>query len=110
MNVKLHDRTVHIGKGSFTCDECGFKASSPVKLVWHKKFQHKQVVKKQIAKEKRKRLSTLSQKEVSRKKLRDKTPSSQVEMLHCHVCQFQTFYKKSLRKHIIRFHGNEEIS
>ena len=108
MNVKLHDRSVHIGKGSFTCDVCGFKASSPAKLVWHQKFQHKQVVKKQIAKEKRKKLSTLPPKEVSRKKLGDKTPS--VETLPCHACQFQTFYKQSLRKHIIRFHGNEEIS
>ena len=109
MNVKLHDRSVHIGKGSFTCDVCVFKASSPVKLVWHQKFQHKQLVKKQIVKEKRKKLSTLPLKEISRKKIRDKTPPH-VETLHCHVCQFQTFYKKSLRKHIIRFHGNEEIS
>ena len=53
-------------------------------------------------------VSTLPPKEVSRQKLGDKTPS--VETLPCHACQFQTFYKQSLRKHIIRFHGDEEIS
>jgi len=109
INLKQHDRTVHVGKGSFKCDVCGFKATSSLKLVWHQSYQHKMGVMKQLVKEKKKTSQqTLLSQKVVRKVPRGKIPP-QVEKLHCHVCQFQTFYKKSLRKHVVRFHEQEDV-
>lgn len=40
MHVKNHNKQVHIGKGRFSCNVCGFKALNPQKLEWHQKYHH----------------------------------------------------------------------
>ena len=92
MYVKNHNMQVHIGKGSFSCNVCGFKALNPQKLEWHQKYHHKM---KQPVKVK----SNSSQpilKEVHRRSIRGNIPLH-VDMLHCSACQFKSFSKKSLR-------------
>jgi len=97
MHVKSHDKQVHVGKGSFPCNVCGFKAPNPRKLDWHQKYHHKM---KQPVKSKS---SQHIPKEVPRRSLRGNIPSP-VDMLHCSACQFKSFSKKSLRRHFKRFH------
>ena len=107
MNLKNHERQVHIGKGSYICNICGVKALNPQKLAWHQKYKHKMVdhssIKvKQSVKVMRKASKPILT-EAPRKSLRDKN-ALQVDMLHCSECQFRSFSKKSLRKHFKRFH------
>jgi len=108
INVKNHDRHVHVGKGNYPCDVCGFKALNLIRLKWHKKFHHKKRegaipnLKKNKSKKSKKDGSTLK---VTR------TRSGQVkipeEIFHCHVCEFNTLFQKSLDKHLRRFHDDK---
>jgi len=100
MHVKSHDKQVHIGKGSFSCNVCGFKAPNPQKLEWHHKYHHR--MKQPVKKVKSKSRQPIP-KEVSRRSLRGNIPST-VDMLHCSACQFKSFSKKSLGRHFKRFH------
>jgi len=135
-NVKKHDKHIHVGKGSLICDVCGFKSNDERKLTWHKNFLHKGLY-KQVS-EVRKMKKTVSEMEhqlvneekqvikvemqvdkvgkqankvkkfgsLTSKTLRSKVSSN---VLHCHVCDFKTFYEKSLKKHILRFHESEKV-
>jgi len=97
MHVKSHDKQVHVGKGSFSCNVCQFKAPNSRKLEWHQKYHHK--MKQTVKSKSSKHIS----KEVPRRSLRGNSPSH-VDMLHCSECQFKSFSKKSLRRHYKRFH------
>jgi len=98
-HVKSHDKQVHVGKGSFSCDICGFKAPSPQKLEWHQRYHHKMKLPVKVKSKSSKPIL----KEVPRRSLRGNIPSP-VDMLHCSACQFKSFSKKSLRRHFKRFH------
>ena len=105
-NVRIHNKHVHVGEGNLICEVCGFKAKTVNKLAWHEKHLHRNVssaTKNEqtvVSKTKSKPIV----KKLLKKTLRVKRPLP-VDMLHCHVCDFKTFYKKSLVRHVLKFHG-----
>ena len=105
-NVRIHNKHVHVGKGNLICEVCGFKAKTVNKLAWHEKHLHRNVLSatknEQTAVSKTKSKPIV--KKLLKKTLRVKRPLP-VDMLHCHVCDFKTFYKKSLVRHVLKFHG-----
>jgi len=107
-NVKSHDKHIHVGEGSLVCQECGFKAKTDSKLAWHENHVHKSSTKKD-----RKSVEAISNlkptlKERAKKTLRVKK-SFPVDILYCHACDFKTFYKKSLAKHVLKFHESKNM-
>jgi len=150
LNIKNHNKHVHIGEGNLVCKNCGFRASSVRKMTRHENRVHKRVIRlfkegkkadsdsgdhptatnvteikktnksivKQIGKKKSGKTGSLqdaksvvastNQESTSKSKkvLRAKKQPAE-EMLHCHVCEFKSFSKKNLDKHIVKFHGNK---
>jgi len=98
-NVKIHDKHIHTGIGSLICEVCGFKAKTASKLAWHENHLHN----KSAIKDGKSAVSSTKSKKKVVKTLRVKRPLP-ADMLHCHVCDFKTFYKKSLAKHVLKFH------
>jgi len=104
INIKKHDKKVHVGKGNLVCEKCGFRAISVSKMAWHKDRVHKKVIfPVEADKNVESSIKKTIIKDKIKKTLRAKKPVS-VDLLHCHVCDFKTFHKKSLEKHIVRFH------
>jgi len=107
-NVKIHDKHIHVGEGRLVCQECGFKAKTDSKLAWHENHVHKSSTKKDG-----KSVESVSKlkptlKERVKKSLRVKK-SFPVDILYCHACDFKTFYKKSLAKHVLKFHESKNM-
>jgi len=107
-NVKIHDKHIHVGEGRLVCQECGFKAKTDSKLAWHENHVHKSSTKKdgKSVESMLKLKPTL--KERAKKTLRVKK-SFPVDILYCHACDFKTFYKKSLAKHVLKFHKSKNM-
>jgi len=103
-NVKIHDKHIHVGIGSLICKVCGFKAKTASKLAWHEKHIHN----KSAIKGGKSTVSSTKSKQMMMKTLRVKRPLP-VDMLHCHVCNYKTFYKKSLAKHVLKFHESKNM-
>jgi len=93
VSLRIHDKLVHIGKGSFKCENCGFKASNQERLMKHQTKYH--------------RKDNFGVKPLAVKDVKPSKPRRvkiQEEIFHCHLCDFTTHFKKSLDRHVKRFH------
>ena len=43
LNIKNHNKHMHIGEGNLVCKNCGFRATSVRKMTWHENRVHKKV-------------------------------------------------------------------
>jgi len=107
-NVKIHDKHIHVGEGRLVCQECGFKAKTDSKLAWHENHVHKSSTKKDGKSVESMLKFKPTLKERAKKTLRVKK-SFPVDILYCHACDFKTFYKKSLAKHVLKFHESKNM-
>lgn len=107
-NVKIHDKHIHVGEGRLVCQECGFKAKTDSKLTWHENHVHKSSTKKDGKSVESVPNLKPTLKERVKKTLRVKK-SFPVDILYCHACDFKTFYKKSLAKHVLKFHESKNM-
>jgi len=107
-NVKIHNKHIHVGVGRLVCEVCGFKAKTDNKLSWHVKHVHKLCADNdgKSVESVLKLKPTLKEKVKKAQRVKKSFP---VDRLHCHVCDFKTFYKKSLAKHVLKFHESKNI-
>ena len=107
-NMEKHNRRVH-GHGTLVCEVCGFKAANNVSMEKHKEHIHgygnwkfMNVVLQDLgAKE-----ETLIEDKIVPKviKMRKKRTPHQ-ESYCCHMCQYSTYFKKTLDKHLLKEHN-----
>ena len=105
-NVKIHHKHIHVGVGRLVCEMCGFKAKTDSKLAWHISHVHKSCADKDGKSVELKLKPTLKESVKKAQRVKKFFP---VDMLHCHVCDFKTFYKKSLAKHVLKFHESKNM-